>query len=707
MRAGTNRPSRTAVLAAVALVGSLLVLAPGPSVAVEGEADEAAQYSACVGAATESAGFVDMAGVFGEDEVNCLAHYGIARGTSATMFSPSAPIKRLQMALFLSRAAGPAGIDLPAARDQGFTDIGNMTSEIRNAINRMASLDIMEGRSGIEFRPEEFVTREDMAVHLAAFLEEAEVGPGGIDINDVEPDDEDVFEDIDRLPRSSWDAVLNLYEMGITQGTSRNKFTPTGAVTRAQMAAFITRTLAHTNARPAGLSVQVVGGKTNVFEDNAIELVASVRDSNHRPVEDAYVDVFWGDSESRALDSSGQCVAARTFSLDFGGSDTCEIDSGDPFTGPDGNLEDLPTIDSTDVEDDLVIWAWTGDLGDSFDDDRSDPVKIEISVADAADETRLTHNAGVAKTVKYGRKVTLTFQLVDDRGVRIRQPDAKVTVRVTVAEFNGHDADDTDTSSGRIDLDVDTDTHETNSSGQFGLDFTRRDPRRGTDNVTLVKLEFENPTYPVVEGDGGTIEEIIFTWSDEDSGAANVFLEQANAYSVASTRGRNTITVTLADQYGSPIRGDVTFSSSEEDETYFDLIGNDSKRVSSSGRTTFRYERESVDHVAEVITVTYDDDTSVSKTITHYWAERPSDGDPFEGEVVHVDKADNTMVVMEDSSTFHIVKYRSSDQFYVDGTASLFSDFEEALSEDDDIDTGSSYGDSVSTVRLTDNDASS
>ncbi len=702
MRTRTNRPSRTAVMAAVALVGSLLVMVPGPVGAVEGEADEPAQYSACVGAATESAGFVDMVDVFAEEEVNCLAHYEIAKGTSDTMFSPNAAITRLQMALFLSRAAGPAGITLPSARDQGFVDIGNMTAEIRDAINRMASLDIMEGRTGTEFRPTELVTRADMAEHLAAFLEEAEVGPGGIDIEDVDSDDEDVFEDIERVSRRTYDAILNLYEMGITQGTSRDSFTPTGAVTRAQMAAFITRTLAHTNARPAGLTVQVVGGETSVFEGRSIELVASVRDRNRRPMEDAYVDIFWGDSEARALDSSGECVAGRTFLLDFGGSDTCVIDSGDPFTDVDGNLEDLPTIDGTDVEEDLVIWAWTGDVGDSFDDDRSNPVKIEISVANAADQTRLTHNAGVAKTVKYGKRVTFTFQLVDDNGVRIRQPDAKVTVRATVAEFNGHDADDTDDTSGRIDLDVDTDTHETNSSGRFELSYTQRDPRRGTDNVTLVKLEFLNPDYEVVEDDGGTIEEILITWSDAPSGGRNVFLEQTSAYSVASSRARNTITVTLADQYGSPIRGEVTFVS---DDTESDLIGSASKRVSSQGRTTFRYERDTTDHGKETITVTYDDDTSVTKDIIHYWGARPDHGDDIDGTVVYVDKADNVIVV-EESGSFHIVKYRSSDQFYVGGTASLFARFEACLSEDDTIGSDSEYGDSVSTIRLTDDDDS-
>ena len=696
MRAGTNRPSRTAILAAVALVGSLLAM-PGPVGGVEGEADDTAQYSACLGPATESAGFIDMVGAFAEEAVNCLAHYGIAKGTSATMFSPNAPIKRLQMALFLSRAAGPAGITLPVVRDQGFTDIAGMNSEIQAAINQMAQLGVMEGRSGTEFRPEENVTREDMAVHLAAFLEEAVIGPGGIDIEDVEPDDEDVFEDIDRLSRRSWDAILNLYEMGITEGTSRSRFTPAGAVTRAQMALFITRTLAHTNARPAGLTVQVFEGSTRVFEGDTIELVASVRDDNHRPVEDAYVDFFWGDSVSKALDSSGQCVTAETNFLDIGG-DLCEIDSDDPFTNSEGNLEDSPT---TIPDDDLVIWGWTGDFGDTFDADRSDPVRIHIGVIPGADNTRLTYNAGVTNTVKFGKKVTFTFQLIDDKGARIRKPDAKVTVRMTVDKFDGHDETIT---SERFDRDIDTDTYRTDSSGRFEISHTERDQKRGTDNVTTMELVFSDADYPVVDDDGDSVDEITVKWSDEPAGVGRIIIDDGDPYSVASNNGRNSITVTLTDQYGSPFRGEVTFTSDDSNSV---LRGNSPRRVNSRGVLTFIYDRDTTTQGVEMITVSYDGTPSIDDAIQqHYWGTRPEDGDSFAGTVVHVDKADNVMV-LNDSGTIHIVKYRNGDQYRVDGTAKVFSVFECNLTESDTIGSGSEYGDKISVIILTDVDNTS
>ena len=188
--------SRLAVLAVLALVGSLLAVSAVPAVAAgDKEPTYPATYSACVGAAEDDAGLTDMDGHAFEAAANCLAHYNITKGTSEGVFSPSASVTRLQMALFLARAAGPAGIELlDPAEDQGFGDIDGYTSEIQDAINQIAELEIMEGTDDDEFSPDGMVTRADMAVFLDAFVEASPIGPGGLDgaakYADVKPDDE-------------------------------------------------------------------------------------------------------------------------------------------------------------------------------------------------------------------------------------------------------------------------------------------------------------------------------------------------------------------------------------------------------------------------------------------------------------------------------------------------------------------------------------
>ena len=109
-----------------------------------------------------------------------------------------------------------------------------------DAINQLAALGITEGTTRSTFSPHRVVNRRQMAQFLARFLDVAPVGEGGVDIDDVRPDDEH-FRDIRRLPRDPYEAVLALFEMGVTTGTSATLFSPNEPVTRAQMARFITR----------------------------------------------------------------------------------------------------------------------------------------------------------------------------------------------------------------------------------------------------------------------------------------------------------------------------------------------------------------------------------------------------------------------------------------------------------------------------------
>ncbi len=119
------------VLGVLMLVGALLAGFGSPVVAKDGEPDELAKYSACVGSALESVGFRDLGGYSDEteDAINCLAHYRITTGTSRRFYSPKDGVTRGQMAVFLIRAAGPAEIDLPEPSYQGFTDIGGLSDE--------------------------------------------------------------------------------------------------------------------------------------------------------------------------------------------------------------------------------------------------------------------------------------------------------------------------------------------------------------------------------------------------------------------------------------------------------------------------------------------------------------------------------------------------------------------------------------------------
>ena len=195
------------------------------------------------------------------------------------------------------------------------------------------------------------VTRRQMANFLSRFLEMVPVGPGGVDIEDVDPDD-DIFEDIGvLLTIIDHRAVRVLYEMGITRGASSSRFFPDDQVSRAQMALFITNMLGHTNARPAGVALQT--DETVVTVGSTAQIMVSVRDRTRRPVTDASIDLFFVSSDEEAFMDNGECdddVVTSVFD-----NDPCEIGYDDETTDEDGNL-----LYDVLIDDDLVLWAWTG-----------------------------------------------------------------------------------------------------------------------------------------------------------------------------------------------------------------------------------------------------------------------------------------------------------------------------------------------------------
>ncbi|SVD26998.1 uncharacterized protein METZ01_LOCUS379852, partial [marine metagenome] len=89
-----------------------------------------ATYEACPSGTAAAAGFTDTTAT----DVDCIKMYGITTGVTATTYEPTASVPRWQMALYLTRMAGPTQVTLGTGADQGFTDISGKSAEIQTAI---------------------------------------------------------------------------------------------------------------------------------------------------------------------------------------------------------------------------------------------------------------------------------------------------------------------------------------------------------------------------------------------------------------------------------------------------------------------------------------------------------------------------------------------------------------------------------------------
>ena len=715
------------VVGVLGLVASLLAVGVAPPAgAVAGEVDNEAQFSACVGPALESQGLVDIEGSFAEDAVNCLAHFNVTRGRTETLYDPGAPVLRWQMALFLSRAAPSAGVTLPATPADDFTDLGEASDDTRAAINQMAALDIMPGFSGSTFAPNVNVTRAQMASMLDAFLGRAALGAGALGgdvfkLDDVSPDDE-VFGDIGQVTRGEYAAIRRMFEAGVAQGTSDDAFNPGGLVTRAQMAVFITRMLAHTAARPVGLNLQV--SESAVTTNEAVELAVSVRGPDLMALPDQQVDVFYATDAGEAFGEDGKCVEDAVTLITPGM--VCEVTASDERTDPLGDLLLTHNVGP----DSKTVWAWTGDVGDVYDADDVTAPSVEISVTKPGEKLMVSDDLAESATrAKFGASVTFTVQVVDEDGEAVALEGVSFTAQATEFTLSGAAGSEaTQVGGGR--------THTTDEDGKVELSYRLSDPRSGsTGDQAWLDLDISNgrhssrpagfllddkSTLKKAGNEAGTTaDDAAVVWSDATASASVLKLTQAVEYHEASnTRpgAPNMVLATLTDQYGDGVsRQQIHFTS--DDPAGIDAAGDNGlvydpagsadgmirqftaasivslntgvRTTNRSGQTTMAYNRQSAESGIETILArtVVGAGTSAAKTIEadrvyHYWGVEVSKDGAAEGRILVAD-TENKRLVVAGTAGVHLITYDNNDHFTTTSPATM-SEFEEFLEDDED-----------------------
>ena len=663
---GPGRRTVAALLAG-ALIASATAFGSVPARATDGVADHLPAGTACTGAATKSAGFLDTLGLFAGSAIDCLAYYGITHGTAPNIFTPNSPVTRWQMALFLVNAAPLAGVDLSPPVDQGFQDIGDLRPSAQDAINQLASLGITRGTSATTFSPNSLVNRSLMALLLHRFLRHSAVGPGGVSARGVTPDDT-IFSDIGHLAENASHAVRVLFEMGVTSGTSATTYSPSSIVTRAQMAVFIARMLAHTNARPAGVTMHAATDR--VSSGDTLIVHVSVRDSNRRPVAHGHVDMFTTPL-SRPLtsfDSDGLCV--NNVEAVFGEL-VCRIDPLDQRLDDRGNL--LAVLQPTDH---LAFWAWTGSAGDTFVFGGVPSDMVRVSVWKRAVAVGVLDDLPpTAIVAPMGETIEVTVRLVDEDGQAVEDQGVRVQVSTTF-EING------------IRQRKVVRTYLTDDKGRVELSFMGSDPSsaRVGDTVRMdldVDAGFldvlDRTTPGVVNHDAVEPRDAWFTWSDAAPQTSTLRLAQTVSYHLlpASAPGpTNLIRALLTDQYGNPVPdARIEFTSDDPD-------GIGSTRVArltdQRGIAVLRYLWSSSDAAAERITARLAGSDLAPVSVRHFWA-RPERNDASGlGVVIRVADTLRNRIVVADP-TPRTISYTGKDRFLLEGRSVTQAVFEEAL----------------------------
>jgi len=155
----------------------------------------------------------------------------LMNGTSATSFSPNAPLTRSMVVTVLWRMEGSPDVD-----DLGmpFSDVAD--SWYYSAVKWAAEEGLITGYTNGTFRPESTIYRQDLALILSRYADFSNTELAAIR-------EYAAFSDNEQIGPYAKDAVEALYSSGIINGKTGNVFEPRGNATRAEFAAMLSRVI--------------------------------------------------------------------------------------------------------------------------------------------------------------------------------------------------------------------------------------------------------------------------------------------------------------------------------------------------------------------------------------------------------------------------------------------------------------------------------
>ena len=590
----------TAVAVLAALVPTLAVsTASAAPLTTAASPTNSSTYLACPASASiPSAGFTDTTST----DVDCIAYYGITTGVTATTYEPASSVPRWQMALYLTRMATETGTTLGSGADQGFTDISGKSAEIQTAINQLKQLGVTNGTTATTYSPDDNVTREQMAMFVERLLALTAVGPNGavasspdlltanISLSGTDADAYN-YTDIDgTVTFEGHNAIEELYNLGVPGDLKTvTTFSPNAAITRAEMATWLTNALGHTNLRPSGLNIQL--SKTSGWGNTAPTASATYRDANFDAVSGQVIDIFsWLNATAVGNDayvnSAGQCKTNVNVNIVGNSLTRCYVDTGDPSTDASGNLA-LGAVTVTNAKT-TSFWAWTAAAGTTYDTDTDYGTDMStVNATSTAQAAKITVTCDVSayrsaigdsgtfvdmSKVAHGSTVTITMQMtattLNNGGYSaVAQPDNVITVTHSISNPGANTL-----------ASVSSSTVTTDANGTATYSFTQADPNVGgvsindaTDDVlhSIAISDYENvvsgtqtPTNIAAAADGACdyrAGAMGFSFQDDvttagiatsDSVAQNVTSYLAGSAAAPVAR---TATVTVRDTYGVPV----------------------------------------------------------------------------------------------------------------------------------------------------------
>jgi hypothetical protein len=180
--------------------------------------------------------FADIQGHWAQQAIEKMASKYVADGISDQQFNPESPVSRGEFTVFMSRALGLNVSDQPE-QPAGLTDTG--ASPYQQFIAASIQAGLIQGYEDGSFRPDQTITREEMAVLLSR-VQDLQTGSQP---KSNQPVPGTAFNDGNQIGEYAKDAVQKLSGAGIIQGGDNGEFRPKDSTSRAEALTMLERTL--------------------------------------------------------------------------------------------------------------------------------------------------------------------------------------------------------------------------------------------------------------------------------------------------------------------------------------------------------------------------------------------------------------------------------------------------------------------------------
>lgn len=189
-----------------------------------------------VGTFLSTRSFTDMSKHWANSTVTLLAAKNIIDSSYGSTFKPEQKVTRAEFAVMLSRGLGLLGDRETAQR---FGDVQSST-QTGDYIGAAAKAGIITGNTDGTFRPNDNITREQLAIMIIRAMEYTE---HPITLSGTAASKLSVFKDKNKIQNAAAEFVAKAVQEGIILGMTTTEFQPQGNATRAQAAVMLQRML--------------------------------------------------------------------------------------------------------------------------------------------------------------------------------------------------------------------------------------------------------------------------------------------------------------------------------------------------------------------------------------------------------------------------------------------------------------------------------